>query len=68
VVLFDAKRRETYRVQTDMLGNYVIELVDAGHYTLQITAAGYKPYRMPLYVPSDFESKLAILLKRTRRR
>lgn len=53
-----------YTAQTDNHGGYDIPAIAMGEYTLSITAPGHKVYRIDLYVPSDFECRLAVMLKK----
>lgn len=54
-----------YTVQTDNRGAYDIPAVAMGEYTLSITAPGHGAYRINLYIPSDFECRLAVMLKKS---
>jgi hypothetical protein len=53
-----------YTAETDRLGSYDIPAIGMGEYTLRITAPGHVAYRINLYIPSDFECRLAVMLKK----
>lgn len=53
-----------FTVDTDKRGSYDIPAVGMGEYTLTITAPGHVTYHTDLYIPSDFECKLAVMLKK----
>ena len=53
-----------YTAHTDNHGGYDIPAVGMGEYTLTITAPGHRAYRIDLYMPSDFECRLAVMLKK----
>lgn len=53
--------RET---DTDDHGIWDLPGVRMGEYRLKITAPKYRPYETILYVPSDFDCRLAVMLKR----
>jgi len=55
-----------YTAMTDRHGAYDIPAIGMGEYTLRITAPGHAPYQIDLYIPSDFECRLAIMLKKGR--
>jgi hypothetical protein len=59
-----AHNHEVYTAVTDNRGSYDIPHIGAGQYVLTITAPGHVTYRIDLYIPSDFECRLATLLKR----
>jgi hypothetical protein len=54
-----------YTVQTDNRGGYDIPAIAMGEYTLSISAPGHVAYRINLYIPSDFECRLAVMLKKS---
>jgi hypothetical protein len=54
-----------YSAQTDNRGAYDIPAIAMGEYTLSITAPGHVAYRIELYIPSDFECRLAVMLKKS---
>jgi len=54
-----------YKTETDDHGLYDIKAVRMGEYTLKINSPGYKTYQTDIYIPSDFECKLATMLKKT---
>jgi hypothetical protein len=54
------------KTQTDNHGSYDFPGVGMGEYTLRITAPGHIPYQIELYIPSDFECRLAVMLKKAK--
>jgi hypothetical protein len=54
----------TYKAETDRHGSWDIPAIGMGQYTLRITAPGHVPYQIELYIPSDFECRLAVMLKK----
>jgi hypothetical protein len=59
-----AHNHEVYSVVTDNRGSYDIPNIGAGQYTLTISAPGHVTYRIDVYIPSDFECRLATMLKK----
>lgn len=55
---------ELYSAVTDTRGSYDLPNIGAGEYTLTISAPGHVTYRIDVYIPSDFECRLATLLKK----
>ena len=55
---------EVYTAHTDNRGLYDIPSIGAGEYTLTISAPGHATYRIDVYIPSDFECRLATMMKR----
>jgi hypothetical protein len=53
-----------YTAETDRRGGYDISAIGMGEYTLRITAPGHIPYQIQVYIPSDFECRLAVMLKK----
>jgi len=53
-----------YRAKTDEHGFFHFDGISLGEFVLHIEAPHFKPYEIAVYVPSDFEGNLAILLKR----
>ena len=54
-----------YTAQTDNRGAYDIPAIGMGEYTLKISAPGHATYQINLYIPSDFECRLAVMLKKS---
>lgn len=50
--------------ETDEIGAYAIHMVPAGEYEVRISSPGYRTYATTVYIPSDFECRLATLLRR----
>ncbi len=50
--------------ETDDIGAYMIENLPAGDYVLRISSRGFRTYEIGLYLPSDFECKIATHLKK----
>ena len=61
-----SNNKAVYTARTDDHGSYDISAVGMGEYTLRISLAGYRTYQTDLYIPSDFECRLAIILKKAR--
>ena len=59
-----ANRGSVYPVQTDNRGLYDIPAIGAGEFTLTISAPGYTTYQIAVLIPSDFECRLATMLRR----
>jgi hypothetical protein len=55
---------ERYTVETDNRGSYDLRNIGADEYTLTISAPRHVTYRIDVYSPSDFECRLATLLKK----
>ena len=59
-----AHDHEVYSAVTDNRGSYDIPNTGVGQYTLTITTPGHIHYRIDVYIPSDFECRLATMLKK----
>jgi hypothetical protein len=59
-----ANNHARYAATTDDRGLYDSPAIGAGEYTLTITAPGHATYRIDVYIPSDFECRLATMLKK----
>jgi hypothetical protein len=55
-----------YTAETDTHGSYDFKSIGMGEYILRITSPGYEPYETRLYIPSDFECRLATMLKKVK--
>ena len=55
---------EVYTAKTDEHGSYDIKSVPMGQYLLKISSPGYRSYQTELYMPSDFNCSLAVMLKK----
>ena len=55
---------EVYTAKTDEHGSYDIKSVPMGQYLLKISSPGYRSYQTELYIPSDFNCSLAVMLKK----
>ena|SRR2546421_4234692 len=60
--------RDAYTAKTDEHGAYDFPKIAMGEYVLRISAPGYATYEAKIYIPSDFECKLAVMLKKEGRR
>ena len=54
-----------YTAETDRHGSYDIPAIGMGEYTLRIAAPGHATYQADIYIPSDFECRLAVRLKKS---
>ena len=57
-------RGSLYTAVTDNRGAYDVPSIGAGEFTLTISAPGHTTYRIDVYIPSDFECRLATMLKK----
>lgn len=55
-----------YAAETDRHGSYDIPAIGMGEYTLRISAPGHATYQADISIPSDFECRLAVMLKKAR--
>lgn len=55
---------EVYSTKTDDHGSYDLKSVPMGQYVLRISSPGYRVYQTELYLPSDFNCSLAVMLKK----
>jgi hypothetical protein len=58
---------EVYTAKTNEHGSYHLESVPMGEYLLKITSPGYRNYETEIYLPSDFNCSLAVILKKAKR-
>ena len=56
--------QEVYTATTGEHGSYDIKSVPMGQYVLKISSAGYRTYQTEIYLPSDFNCSLAVMLKK----
>lgn len=56
--------KTAHTAQTNERGTYDFSPVSPGEYVLHISAVGYQSYEAKIYLPSDFECRLAVLLKK----
>lgn len=64
VAVHDGHEAPPIVTNTDEIGGYLIENVPAGDYVLRIGSPGFQPYEIELYLPSDFECRIATHLKK----
>lgn len=60
----EANSRSVYTAETSNRGLYDFPSIGAGEFTLTISAPGYTTYRAELLIPSDFECKWAVMLRK----
>ncbi|MEP6731842.1 MAG: carboxypeptidase-like regulatory domain-containing protein [bacterium] len=53
-----------YTATTDNHGSYDLPAIGMGQYTLSISAPDHTTYRIAVYIPSDFECRLATMLRK----
>jgi hypothetical protein len=53
-----------YTAETDNHGSYDFPSTSLGEFALTISAPRHATYRTTIYIPSDFECRLATLLKK----
>lgn len=58
---------EIYTTKTNEHGSYDLKSVPMGEYSLKISSPGYRTYETEIYLPSDFNCSLAVMLKRAKR-
>lgn len=56
--------RGAYTAKTNEHGSYDFPSIAMGEYVLRISAPGYATYEAKIYIPSDFECRLAVMLKK----
>jgi hypothetical protein len=65
----DDRLREAHlTTETDAAGKYAFERVPYGRYEFRVTAPGFVPYSIPLYVASDAASQVHVRLQRAETR
>jgi hypothetical protein len=57
-------RGAVYSAETNNRGAYDFPSVGMGEYALTISAPGHTTYHADVYIPSDFECRLATMLKK----
>src|ERR1051325_10370926 len=57
---------EVYTATTNEHGSYDLKSVPMGEYLLKITSPGYRSYETEIYLPSDFNCSLAVILKKAK--
>jgi hypothetical protein len=57
-------RDTVYTAETNERGSYDIKSVAMGEYVLRISSPGYAAYEIEVYIPSDFNCSLAVMLKK----
>lgn len=53
-----------YTAKTDEHGSYDLKSIPMGQYVLKISSPGYRSYQTEIYLPSDFNCSLAVMLKK----
>jgi hypothetical protein len=55
---------EVYTAKTNEHGSYDLKSIPMGQYLLKISSTGYRSYQTEIYLPSDFNCSLAVMLKK----
>ena len=55
---------EVFTAKTDEHGSYDLKSIPMGQYVLKISSPGYRDYQTEIYLPSDFNCSLAVMLKK----
>jgi hypothetical protein len=55
---------ELYTAKTNEHGSYDLKNIPMGQYVLKISSTGYRAYQTEIYLPSDFNCSLAVMLKK----
>jgi len=55
---------EVFTAKTDEHGSYDLKSIPMGQYVLKISSPGYRDYETEIYLPSDFNCSLAVMLKK----
>jgi hypothetical protein len=55
---------EVFTAKTDEHGSYDLKSIPMGQYGLKISSPGYRDYQTEIYLPSDFNCSLAVMLKK----
>lgn len=58
---------EVYTAKTNEHGSYDLKSIPMGQYALKISSPGYRAYQTEIYLPSDFNCSLAVMLKTEKR-
>jgi hypothetical protein len=56
-----------YTAKTNEHGSYDLKSIPMGQYVLKISSPGYRDYQTEIYLPSDFNCSLAVMLKKEKR-
>jgi hypothetical protein len=57
-------RGVSLNVVTDDTGRYLFKVVPYGNYTFKVSAPGFLPYEIKLYIASDSETQLHVRLRK----
>ncbi len=55
---------EVFTAKTDEHGSCDLKSIPMGQYVLKISSPGYRDYQTEIYLPSDFNCSLAVMLKK----
>jgi hypothetical protein len=57
-------RDVTLTTKTDDRGQYLFKPIPYGDYSFKVSAPGFVPYEIKIYIPSDTETQLHVRLKK----
>jgi hypothetical protein len=57
------RRDVAFDTRTDEAGRYAFKNVPNGEYTFRVSAEGFVPYEITVYIPSDAETQLHVRLR-----